>query len=82
MQKSIRPRTKRKDRDTACGPRPHSEIDKNHWKFMNEQTRDKRTRQNPLVIPVRTRTRVKMEVVKTTIRKKSENVKNPLVFRV
>ena len=58
----------------ACGPQQDFDMDKKHWEFMVEQTRAKRTRQNPLVIPVRTRTRAKVEVAKTTIRKKSENV--------
>ena len=58
----------------AWGPQQYFDMDKKHWEFMVEQTRDKRTRQNPLVIPVRTRTRAKVEVAKTTIRKKSENV--------
>ena len=81
-KKALDQRQKQWESARACGPQQDFDMDKNHWKFMNEQTRDKRTRQNPWVIPVRTRTRVKMEVVKTTIRKKTENVYNPLVFRV
>ena len=80
MQKSIRPKTKKLLGSTACGTQQHSEVDKKQWKFMNEQTRCKKTRQNPLVIPDGTRTRVKMEVVKMTVRKQSEKGVESICF--
>ena len=80
MQKSIRPKTKRWRISTACGPQQYFDVDKTHWLFMQELTTHKKTRQNPLVIPVRTRTREKVDDAKAPKLNKSENVQNQLVF--